>query len=339
MHLHSRTTLSGVSLCLAVLGVSLGCSPADTSAAAAPEAAESSTDRSSAQPDLPTPFDYLVNIAQNDQKALHDAEEQAAASCMKAKGFHYTAQAFKPEPSHRQPIADVDAAHERGYGISDNVARGGLTGLENDLQSNPDLKGRSVEEQLAWTTALLGPPPSPHDKGTSARVTVAIPGGGELSFDPNSCASRARSAVYGDDARWIQFEVAIRGLQGQVYTDSVYQVTTDDPGYLAALGKWQQCMGERGFNYPRPYAAAGALNQQARAGDVDQPRLRALEIQVASADAECFHSTGLFDATAELMRAHEERLSGENQGAITEFKGAQQQAIARAQSTLSAGQL
>ncbi|HEX2047171.1 MAG TPA: hypothetical protein VHF27_05370 [Acidimicrobiales bacterium] len=313
-----------------ILGGAAGCSsaappPEQATAASAPDLSEGATA-------APQPFEGLLSTAQDNQKALHDAEEQAVAQCMKAQGFRYTPQEFEPsrqgDPGPRP--GDVAGARTRGYGIAESKERGEKAVARNNPEANPDLAKLGPAERQAFTAALLGPPPSgPNDP---SRATIAVPGGASISVNTNGCASKARTAVYGDDIRWQQLVGSVQQLQGEVYDQLV-----SDPSYVSAVAQWRSCMRGKGFNYERPTAAREVLTMQLNSGEIALSSLKSTEIQVATADAECFQAGGMANLTAPLVAKYEQKVADANQGVIVEFRELQEKSIARARSLLRTG--
>lgn len=251
---------------------------------------------------------------------------------MKAQGFRYTPQSF--EASQQGDVGprpgDVAGARAHGYGIAESKERGEKAVAKNNPQTNPDLAKLNPSERQAFTVALLGPPPSgPSDP---SRATIALPGGASISVNTDGCASKARSAVYGDDIRWQQISGVVQQLQGEVYD----QLATD-PSYESAVVQWRTCMRGRGFNYERPSAAREVLTKQLNSGEVSLSKLKSTEVEVATADAECFRTGGMVGLTVPLIAKYEKKVADSNQGVIVEFRELQEKSIARAKSLLRTG--
>ncbi len=152
-----------------------------------------------------------------------------------------------------------------------------------------------------------------------------------MSVNTNSCASKGRSAVYGDDVHWAQLSGTVDSLAGKVF-----DALRSDPAYGPATKEWRTCMQGKGFTYAGPEAAREALDQQ-MTGQRDVAKLRATEVQVATADAECFQSTGMAKVVGGLVVAHEKKVADANEGVIVEFQELQQQSIRRAKTLVSGG--
>ena len=199
---------------------------------------------------VPRPFESLLVLSQDNQKALHDAEELAVSECMKAQGFRDTPQAFESaQPADGPGMGDVAAARTRGYGIAEARQRGRLAVAENDPDKDPDLGRLTAQERQAFTAALIGPAPTgPNDP---SRATIALPGGATVSVNTNGCASKGRAAVYGDDLRW---EEPLFGTVEDLRAKA-YDGLSTDPAYESAVQQWRTCMRGKGFNYEGPDVA------------------------------------------------------------------------------------
>ena len=279
---------------------------------------------------VPRPFESLLVLSQDNQKALHDAEELAVSECMKAQGFRYTPQAFESaQPADGPGMGDVAAARTRGYGIAEARQRGETAVAENDPDKDPDLGRLTAQERQAFTAALIGPAPTgPNDP---SRATIALPGGATVSVNTNGCASKGRAAVYGDDLRWQQLFGTVEDLRAKAYDG-----LSTDPAYESAVQQWRTCMRGKGFNYEGPDAARDVLGKQINSGgDIDG--LRATEIQVATADAECVQSTGMTGVVSPLLAASEKKVADANEGVIVEFQELQQTSVTRAKSLVGSG--
>ncbi len=318
------------------LGLLLGISAVYSSAGTPPNAAGTTSPGSSPAEDIPKPFASLVDVTEDDQHALHDAEELEVAACMKAHGFHYTPLVFKANIQRRQPLGDLAGAQVHGYGIADGFDKGEQPISENDAANDIDTRNLSPFELQAWSKALLGTPPGPADAKDPLK-TVEIPDGPVLSIDPASCASKARSAVYGDDLNWQRLQMMITYLQNQVYDNAMLLDAMNDPTFRVAADKWRRCMNERGFDYERPLAAGNALRDAVLNGKLTGASVRTTEIKIATADAECFHNTGMSDIVAAQIKKYETQVINVNKQTLTEFATMQQQAINRAKSILSFG--
>jgi hypothetical protein len=144
--------------------------------------------------------------------------------------------------------------------------------------------------------------------------------------------SKGRSAVYGDDLYWQQLQATVTYLQNQVFSSAM-----NDSAYRDAVGGWRHCLNEKGHDYEQPLAAGEALRDAVLRGELDLVSLRSMEIEVATADAQCFRETGMDDVVATLMREYESQMVDANQGVIREFTELQKQAIAQAHTIVDSG--
>lgn len=133
---------------------------------------------SSANSRDPSAQKRLGALSLQETKLVFDAVQLKTAECMESHGFNY---------NPNQWLSTVV----------------GLSETEPPPSSNSTmLEMMSPKEQAAWTKALVGDPPSP-DGSNPARTTFEVDGA-RMSVDLNSCASKGRSAVYGDEVAWMK---------------------------------------------------------------------------------------------------------------------------------------
>lgn len=328
-----RTVLFAAFLAVGAAGCSSAASPSGTSTpgASAPGAsAPGNTGPGSGSTlHVPRPFEALSELASDQQRALHDAAERAVAKCMKAQGFQYTPRPFEavPQIDRGLNLGDIAAAQAHGYGVVEAKEQGDQAVASNDPSHDPNLAKLSPAERQAFSAAMIGTAPAgPND---TTRATLALPNGAVMSVNTSGCASKGRSAVYGDDVKWQELVNTVAQL-----TADVYQAVGRDAQYADAVRKWRACMTENGFDEHAPGSARESLAQEAASGATDLKRLKAREVEIASTDAECFQRVDMAALTIRLIGTYEQEVGNANQGVIVAFRESQRQAVERAKTIL-----
>jgi hypothetical protein len=315
-----------IGLLLFTVAVSAGCSPteADSSTSSAPGPAPAG---GPGAVETPTPLVGLLQVAEDSQRVLHEADERAVAACMKEQGFRYEPLPFKPATPARQPLGDVAAARSRGYGLAES--KGETQGPRPEEEQTT--QGLTPAEKEAWRTALIGKAVGPHDLNRPGQVKVQV-GNVQMSYDSQSCVAKGHNAVFGDNAEWTRLRLAVTELSNKVYND-----TMSDPALEPSIAKWRSCMQAKGYKYERPLAPSEALATQLHDGTIDRSAVKDLEIKIATADAECAQSEGVVDAVRSVMAAREQKEIEANQGLVLAFQEMQKASVERARANLAGG--
>jgi hypothetical protein len=130
----------------------------------------------------------LGALSVDESKSIFDAEQFKTAQCMKSRGFEY-------RPNEWAPSAEAQ----------------NLSNTEPPRSFNSDLLAQmTADQQLAWNTALLGERPIP-GRPNPSRASFSVDGV-TMSVDLSSCASQGRSAVYGDEIKWMKALIAAQQL-------------------------------------------------------------------------------------------------------------------------------
>jgi hypothetical protein len=242
------------------------------------------------------PFAITVELTDAEAAALHGAVETAIAGCMGSAGFRYDPQPHEPDTAPPPLFGNLTYAEASGYGI--------VAGLDSPRTPTDH------DHPPAWRQALIGS--ATFDQLSSAASVIPGTDGMRVSVDPNSCASKARSAVYGDDLTWQRAKARVTYLQHLAYTEAVGDGAATDPTWTQGLVAWRGCMSARGYELSGPLAAIPTLAARAQVAGTDLAALRSEEIATATADATCVQQTGLGDLARRRLREVEATLGGSN---------------------------
>jgi len=255
-------------------------------------------------------FSRRLSRSLAERRALYAAEEAAVASCMSARGFEYEANQYVDDSAHsmftQYQVGNVDVAGAIGYGVAENVDVGEIS-VQSDANAGT-VQRMAPGRRAAWLEALRGkdrPPPDPSGQTSDPELgVVSIPGGPSVAWDRTSCLTKAQREVYGSDDEFMRLT-----LETNMAVNEVHRLTEGDRDYLAAVERWRTCMSQRGYDYPRPGAAAVDLGRELHAGKISLEELRPKEIAIATADAECFGQTGLVEVRATVQQRVEQDLA------------------------------
>jgi hypothetical protein len=269
------------------------------------------------------------------RKVLYEAEEIAVASCMKAKGFEYEKNAFGigPHLSRELPRyrpGDPQVASTIGYGLVEALEQG-------ELPAPADANAAKVnamppERQRAWADALQGPPPPlGNEKASRDPNWVQIPTalGPTMRWYKGACFSQARHEVQGDEVTYAREELQVRSLAIEAQRKA-----QEDPDYQSGLEVWRGCMAAKGFGYRDSQAAVASLRSELETGRVTLDQLRAREIEVATADADCHQQANLTDAEDVARARAEAEVADRNRDVLDAFEQMQREALQRARQLL-----
>lgn len=261
----SSRTLAALAVLLLGLGGATGC------------AASGGTTQPAA---TPRPFNGVIYYDQGERSALHAAEEQRVAECMRRRGFAYAPEPLaqgdhRPDASPYGLLTTAQAAND-GFGV--------LSAALN-AQPLPD-HNAAADGDASWRQALLGT--------DSHRVTVNLPAGQQFFYNSDSCVSDAESSLYGPDYYRLfnTFQVLDNEVIGKVQAD---------PRYLTALSRWQACMkaaGENAATLTDPPTSIDQGIQQAAADSTRLHQLAGRELTLARTDADCQQQIGLAHVVA-----------------------------------------
>ncbi|WP_371495691.1 hypothetical protein OG871_08845 [Kitasatospora sp. NBC_00374] len=226
----------------------------------------------------------IREITAGEQALLARTEALLVSRCMQQHGFRYDAPPAA-EPAVREfryVVDDVAWAREHGYGTRD---RRRLAEAADASPVQQYFKSLPPERQQAARAALHGERPT--------GLSVTLPGGARLTSSDSSCTAEAQRLLYRDLPRWFEARTVVANL-APLYGSQVEQ----DSRFTAAAAQWAACMADAGHPYPTPGAIQNAL-PELTAG-LAPSQADALEVELATAEAECATRTGLAATAREL---------------------------------------
>ena len=233
---------------------------------------------------------------------LDRAEETLVEQCMVRGGFEYhpAAPATADERRDFRYVVDDPAwAREHGYGSALDRASA------RDRKDNPNaayVRSLPPDRRRAYTTALYG--------DATKAVEVTVPTGLDVRRSRTGCLAEAQGELYGDFREWFRVDAVAANLP-----DRAAEVH-GAPEFRGAVGEWSDCMARRGHPYRSPddvQRKLPALTRGASPAEAD-----AVEVELATAEAECARSTPLAATvdrlTRELARPDSEQYAAEIEG-------------------------
>ena len=269
-----------------------------------------------------------------EDQLLWVAEEKLVLACMRSRGFTYLPNPTGDDPKSalehsRVDRGDVDAARAAGYGLFKAIHEGES---QNDVvdRNAESLARMTSKERGAFLEALRGPAISPADPSVWHMVeSVPLPGGGAAYWYRDSCLAQARRQLYGED-----YEHNELGYSHTVLREELLAHADADREYRDSLAAWRDCMRARGFDEERPAAAANRLAKEYREGKLSLDELRAQEVAIATADAECYAQTDIERSRQAAESRAEEKLLVQNRERLVAMKRERDEALERAENLL-----
>lgn len=215
-----------------------------------------------------------------DQRLLSWAEKELTRRCMAAQGWDYPVPATTlGELDDDMWRPDLDVRRQIGYGFA-------VTGPSDGGSYPAGLPEASRDEYLL---ALTGDP--------EQQATLRLFSGPRFTFGTTGCIAESRERLYGDVT-----DAARAAYVPQEVYNAVYERVVDAGATRAAVGRWANCMADRGFPYSSPASARAAVAD-------GQPRKS--EKEVAVADGECVFAVGLPDVIDRIGRSCVQALPAE----------------------------
>jgi len=282
----------------------------------------------------------LAHLSELDRTADQDqllwtAEEGLVESCMRKRGFTYlpNPKDVDPDAYRDQPQTsrgDVEAARSRGYGLVEQIQRGDAPVTQVDRNAEA-LTHMTVTERNAFLEALRGPAISAADPTMQSMVvSVPLPGGGSAYWYRDSCFAQARRQLYGEN-----FEDNEIGYSREFLRAAMLARADEDQEYKDSLETWRNCMRGQGFSEDRPASAANRLVKQYHQGRMSLNELHTQEVQIATADAQCYAKAGLERVRQAAEARAEEAVLAENRDKIADMVTERKEAIERAERILA----
>ncbi|MEV4426463.1 hypothetical protein ACN9M0_14090 [Streptomyces sp. R-07] len=260
----------------------------------------------------PRPFQGVTHYPAPQNAALHAAEEDLVAACMKRRGFTY-----RPQPlatgdhlSDLNPygLLSVPQAVNDGYGITSTA-----------LSLRPPADVNAAEgRNKRWKEALLGTP--------AHRVDLAMPLKRTFFYHSDSCVSDAKSRLFGPDYYKLYNTFQVLG-------DAVVEKVRTDRRYLAAQDSWRACMKEAGAEAKAFGDPQSAVDRQLRQAGQDQAKLHAVagvELKLSRADADCQAGAALTAAVSAAQKDAEKKLGAGHADELAALRTMREKALATA---------
>lgn len=272
------------------------------------------------------PFAAAQNLSTEQERAMHDAIENATSECMKSRGFTYQPVPFTDPASTRTTWGDVQAAQQRGYGFNFTGAADG--GSDPGSATDPNqaaVAAMTPAEVSSWNQSLNGSIGNPNATDDIVQVTDSL--GAVTSYSKSSCRTYGNQQVQGDLSAWITARQRIEILAGEVATRA-----DADPRVTASMRAWAQCMQQHGYNVNSREQAQSYAAERVGSGQINEQSGRSEEIAVATADAECAISSGAVTTRSTVVGELEKTVRDQYQNDFLAFSELQQKAVAAAQS-------
>ncbi|MFJ6580560.1 hypothetical protein ACIQMY_31895 [Streptomyces sp. NPDC091368] len=257
----------------------------------------------------PRPFQGVTHYPEPERRALHTAEEELVAACMKRRGFTY-----RPQPlatgDHLSDVSPygligVAQAVDDGYGITSTALS-----LRRPADANA-AEGANAR----WKEALLGTP--------AHRVNLAMPMKREFYYHADSCVSDAKSRLFGPDYYRL-FNTF------QVLGDAVVERVRADPRYLAAQRAWSSCMkaaGTAARAFGDPQARIDADLRKAGRDPAAVHAVAGTELRLSRADADCQAGAGLTSVVTAVQKDAERSLGAGHGADLTALRALRERAL------------
>jgi len=262
---------------------------------------------------LPRPFGDALHYDRHERDALHTANEQFIAGCMRQRGFAYEPQRLAtggadPQDANPYGLLIVEQARQDGYGMTS--AR-----LNTRIPDDPN-KERSRRPR--WRQALLGT--KKHE------VRVRLPGKVEFFYNSDACLTKAREKLYGADYERLHNTY-------QVLSNQVITTVRKAPGYLRAQERWASCMREAGIRVRTLDDPRTLVDGRLRRAAADPEKLHGVagyELELSAKDADCQRKTGLARTIAEAQGRAEESVAGARHSDLVRLRELRSAAVHRA---------
>ncbi|MEU1372306.1 hypothetical protein ABZ442_01410 [Streptomyces triculaminicus] len=257
-------------------------------------------------------------LTSTEKDTLHSAEQILLRDCMREKGFEYRPVPREPVPDAREflyVIEDTDWARRHGYGT--DIERR-MSELRTSDPNQRYFRSLPAEQRAKALAAANGRQPQ--------GLTATGPDGVKLTRSPQGCRSEAERTLYRDLGAWFQARATRDALRQMRIRD-----VTSDAEYAPATRAWARCMRQAGHDYADPAALRRSLPPPER------PLPRNQEIALATAEANCAHTSGLAETAKRLDRKHDAQLRGRYASDVNTASRLQLEALPRAREIVRAG--
>ncbi|MBV6703045.1 hypothetical protein KV557_39140 [Kitasatospora aureofaciens] len=288
-----------ISLALAVVLLGIGAAGCSSSGGTTPPGPQ------------PRPFGGVTHYDEQQRVALHNAEENLVAGCMRGRGFDYRPQALATG-DHRLDtnpyglLTTAQAAND-GFGVIS-------TALNLKKPADPNQAQATAEP---WKAALLG---------TEAhRVTVDLPDGQQFFYNSDSCLTQAGDALYGPD----YYRLFNRF---QVLSSKVVTGVQADARFTSAENRWHDCMAAAGEPAGHLADPVASIDQRLKQDGSDPTKTHDLigrELSLAKTSAHCQEKADLAGTVTQVQSDVEKTVLGTDQPLFDQLRTLRQQALTR----------
>ncbi|MCK1796196.1 hypothetical protein MTQ01_09305 [Streptomyces sp. XM4193] len=222
---------------------------------------------------------------------VDSAEQRLIRACMKKAGYRYWISDSLTTDERRSVgyvLDDVDWAREHGYG--------------GRIQRKVE-KERAEDPNIAYTAQLSPSRRQGYDRAlaggqrSSDDLTAELPGGGEVARPSRGCMAQAQHELYGDLPTWFRVSTIADNLT-TLYVDRLKR----DARFTGAVGRWADCMKERGHDYRSPDRLRAQLPDLTEG--LDAKKAHRVEVRLAVDEAQCADSSTLGRTARELERRY-----------------------------------
>lgn len=248
---------------------------------------------------------------------LDNTEQTLIDRCMTRHGFEYDAFVHRVDRDVPRRFGDdVELARKEGFRTEDR--------LIDPSEAEADYGRLTDAEKRQWEIAMQGPPGTKH-------VTVKTVDGFVVTETTGGCVGGARKRIYGS----VEKGIGLQQLRDNTMPN-ILESSTTDPKVTTAFRAWSRCMVGRGYNdFESRDGARGAA--EGYYDKYDRAKARAMEIEIAVADAQCDHEAGY---TSVRLAAEDSRLTefmSQHEGAVLELLQTQRESVVRAREAIAGG--
>ncbi|WP_405853864.1 hypothetical protein OG407_00345 [Streptomyces sp. NBC_01515] len=302
---HARASLLIATALTAALATVTGCS---TGPAPRPGAAQSQARQEAAA--LAVLTDDATSLRQRWQ--LFGTQQVLVQQCMQRLGLRYLVTSTGPEPAAGVTTADtIGTATPPSYEITGPPV-GAIDGVTAQDRYVSSLAPAARERYLAAYN------------GSDTRMgTLTLPSGAVSQYLTGGCEGQARTELYGSVRAAMEDTFVPQNVNGMFQN----YLTTDRP-YQSALGTWQRCMAQAGWQAGTPAAAIQAIRAQAAVG-ASPASLAGKQHSEAATDRRCDTASGLRGTLVDQRKLFLKRQPASTLARLNQIEQARQSALAR----------
>ncbi|MFB7651600.1 MULTISPECIES: hypothetical protein [unclassified Streptomyces] len=265
---------------------------------------------------MPLPLAGAMYYSADEHTALRESEETLIQTCMRERGYDYR---IGPAPDARRAAAvnpytvlSPQWSKSDGYGLTSEALEG-----PSDDPNGEMLAGLSEAKREDWQKALLG--------SLDDHVEISLPSGRQISYDPDSCAQKARDEVYGQG--WAELRYTVEDLSNEVI-----RRTLDSPDFQDVERGWAGCMADLGYSYATLEDPRKEILDRLAQAEGDRDRVLAVgdrELDLAGDDLACQLSTDTHQRIVDVQARAEKPVRAKAGEELARFQQAKQTALDR----------